>query len=194
MPEELPRSERRRLKHEKRKAKKVQQEKTESRKSLKLYGVLFLIILIAAIWYFNRPAGTPNNEVEVEKMETEHIANTDDVEYNSNPPTSGPHFGDWHKDWRFYETELPVGGLIHNMEHGGVIIWYKSELDETSKAQLKEFTENNSKVIATVNEDIPAPIAMSAWGVYELFETFDETKFKRFYKDHRNEAPENIYP
>jgi len=151
-------------------------------------------VIIVAFWYFVSQEEIPNNEVTAPIMNQEHTTNTDGVEYNSNPPTSGPHFPDWHKDWKFYETALPTGGLLHNMEHGGVVVWYKSSVDDATKEQLKEFTEDNFKMIASVNEDIPAQMALSAWGVYELFDVFDEVKFKRFYKKHLNRAPENVYP
>ena len=127
-------------------------------------------------------------------MKATHVSNTDAVVYNSNPPTSGPHFSDWHKDWTFYDSALPIGGLIHNMEHGGVVLFYQSSLDEATKDQLKAFTEDNFKMIASVKEDLPAPIALAAWGVYELFDAFDEEAMKRFYKKHRDHAPENVYP
>lgn len=156
--------------------------------------LIFAIIAIPLFWYSTKPPEPKSAAVKVTIQNRDHVATTNGVVYNSNPPTSGPHFTDWHKDWKFYDIALPTGGLIHNMEHGGVVVWYKSSVDSATKDRLKEFTENNFKIIASVNEDIPAPIALSAWGVYELFDVFDEAKFKRFYKKNLNRGPENVYP
>jgi len=195
MSDYLLRAERRQQKRELKKTGKIAEQKTAKQKSLfKTLIVSLIIIAIPVTWYISRTPEIPNNEVKVSIMNSEHTSNTDDVEYNSNPPTSGPHYSNWHKEWKFYDEALPTGGLIHNMEHGGVVLWYKASIDEATKKQLKEFTEDNFKIIASVNQDIPAPMALSAWGVYEPFDSFDELKFKRFYKKHLNRGPENVYP
>lgn len=195
MSEPSSRAERRRRKHEMRKLQKFEAKKS-ARKSSALTLILGLIILIGvpALWWSSRTPAGPNNEVEVEIMSREHIGSTDGIVYNSNPPTSGPHFSNWEQDWDFYDTDLPMGGLIHNMEHGGVVVLYRSSVDDATKEQLKQFTKDNFKTIAAMNDDIPSPIAMASWGVYEWFETFDEAAMKRFYKRNLNHAPENVYP
>jgi hypothetical protein len=45
--------------------------------------------------------------------------------YPSNPPTSGPH-AQSALNFRVHDTPQPKENLVHNMEHGGVIIWYNS--------------------------------------------------------------------
>ena len=40
-------------------------------------------------------------------------------EWNSNPPTSGPHYVEW-AVWDFYDEEVPLVRSVHNLEHGGV--------------------------------------------------------------------------
>lgn len=165
-------------------------------KSFPVKTVLGLIILGGGIYWYSVVAvpDVPNNEVKVAIMNRDHVSNIDGTEYNSNPPTSGPHLSEWEKEWKFYDTEQPMGGLVHNMEHGGIVVLYKSSVDESTKAALKKFTEDNFKVIAAVDEDLTAPIALAAWGYYELFDSFNEDGMKRFYKKHLNRAPENVYP
>lgn len=164
----------------------------------RLFMVALIVLAVAiplGIWYAGRGAETPaNNEVRVPVLNAKHVADTSGVTYNSNPPTSGPHFTDWHKEWTFYETELPIGGLLHNMEHGGVVLFYQSSADETIKKQLESFTEDHFKMIASANDSIPAPMALAAWGVYELFDVFDEAAFDGFYRRNINRGPENVYP
>lgn len=195
MNNNLSRAERRRLKRERSKERKREvRRKAESAKHLVTFLVIAILFLVTGVWYFGRAPEPENNEVRIPIMESEHTANTDNVTYNSNPPTSGPHFTDWHKEWKFYETELPTGGLIHNMEHGGVVIFYKPDLPQETKGLLRELTEKNDKMIASANADIPASIALAAWGVYEYFDDFDEIGMEAFYKRNRNRGPENVYP
>ncbi|MDH5597210.1 MAG: DUF3105 domain-containing protein [Candidatus Peregrinibacteria bacterium] len=194
MSEELSRAERRRLKRE-RGAKKKQ----ESRRKGQWLNILIATLVIVGVgayayWSINKPPEPENNEVRVAIMDTQHVADTSEAEYNSNPPTSGPHFTDWHREWKFYEEELPIGGVLHNMEHGGVAIFYQPDIPQETKDLLAEFTKDNFKTIAGAKADLPAPIAIAAWGVYELFQDFDEAAMKRFYKRNLNHAPENVYP
>lgn len=197
MAENLSRAERRRLKREEGKLK----ERGTEKQTKSLYFILILILIIglfsAVYWALSSSPKLEDdeiNEVKVPIMATEHTGNTDDVEYNSNPPTSGPHYTDWHKDWKFYDSELPIGGLIHNMEHGGIVVFYQPHLSQETKDLIKEFTEDEQKVIASANTEIPAPIALAAWGVYEYFDDFDEVTMNAFYKRNRNRSPENVYP
>ncbi|HEU4760119.1 MAG TPA: DUF3105 domain-containing protein, partial [Dehalococcoidia bacterium] len=43
--------------------------------------------------------------------------------YNSNPPTSGPH-APAPAPWGVSAAPLPKEVPVHNMEHGGVVVWY----------------------------------------------------------------------
>lgn len=53
----------------------------------------------------------------------DHVTDIAGVSYNSNPPTSGPHFAVWAKPG-IYNRLISDGYFIHSMEHGYVIIWY----------------------------------------------------------------------
>jgi len=44
-------------------------------------------------------------------------------EWDTDPPSSGPHNVNW-ADWGRYDTALPDTNAVHNLEHGGVIIWF----------------------------------------------------------------------
>ncbi len=189
----MNRAEKRRLKRDRSNAKK-QASKKRSKLINKISLIIGILLLFIVAYFYSNRTIPKNNEVRVPIMKSLHVNNTDNFKYNSNPPTSGSHFGKWNRKWRLYDSELPTGGLIHNMEHGGVVIFFKPDLDQEVKNQLKKFTEDNFKIIAAVNTDIKAPIAMAAWGVYELFDTFDESAMKRFYKKNLDRSPEAVYP
>jgi hypothetical protein len=53
-----------------------------------------------------------------------HTANNcDPVSYASNPPSSGTHYPDWAM-YQTYAAPVPWGFLVHNLEHGGIILVY----------------------------------------------------------------------
>lgn len=136
-----------------------------------------------------------NAEVIVPIMEDSgHQDNVDDVQYNSTPPTSGPHFADWHREWTFYEEAQPIGGLVHNMEHGGIVLFYDPNISDEQKQILSNYVDETFKIIASPYQGLNAPIVLAAWGVYEEFQTFNADRFERFYRANLNNAPENVYP
>src|SRR3989344_5445960 len=67
--------------------------------------------------------------------------------YNSNPPTSGPHYTQ-PANWGVYQTELADEQVMHNLEHGGIWISY-TEVDDATKAVLEKIAKSNSKIIVT---------------------------------------------
>lgn len=167
-----------------------------------LFGILLVLLLVGIpilVGTYNKDIQDNltknNNEVIVPIMEENgHLSDVSEIEYNSNPPTSGPHFSDWHKEWKFYKEEQPIGGLIHNMEHGGVVLFYSSSIEDSVKDDLESYVEGNFKIIASPKYGLGKDMVLAAWGVYEEFDYFDEASFDRFYKAHLNKAPETVYP
>lgn len=166
-----------------------------------LFGILLMAIVVGLPLLAMKSNQLPeevleaNAEVKVPVMEDSgHRADVSDVIYNSNPPTSGPHFADWHRDWAFYDEEQPIGGLVHNMEHGGIVLFYDPEIDEVLKDELRDYVDDTFKIIASPRDGMEAPVVLVAWGVYEEFEDFDVDRFERFYRFNLNNAPENVYP
>jgi hypothetical protein len=44
-------------------------------------------------------------------------------DWTSNPPTSGEHYGITSK-WGYFDQQVPDAYVVHDLEHGGVAIWY----------------------------------------------------------------------
>jgi hypothetical protein len=133
-------------------------------------------------------------------MTTTHIpADSDPGEYNSDPPTSGPHYPS-EAQAGFYDTnsyQYPAAYLVHNLEHGYIIFWYNCGLlDEAActdlKAQIKSVMDevNNVKVIAYPWDSLDVPVAMTSWGRLQKMETFDAEQARAFYKNNLNRSPE----
>jgi hypothetical protein len=113
-------------------------------------------------------------------------------DYNSNPPTSGWHTGDL-TAWGSYDYIVPDERLIHNMEDGGVILWYtfgipEQNNDEIAKleAAVEQAEETSGKryrhVVIVPREGMPTPYAMTAWTRLQQLETVDQAAISAFLK------------
>ncbi len=140
--------------------------------------------------------------------DTGHIQDGQDPgPYNSDPPTSGPHYASDLRAGFYDESDLaslpenPEGYLVHNLEHGYVIFWYNCEVvseQECSdlKSQIRSVMDdfNEVKVIAFPWESIQEPVVMTSWGQMQRFDKFDQQMAKTFIERNRNRAPEPNAP
>lgn len=96
-----------------------------------------------------------------------HKAPPERVTYRTNPPTSGNHYANT-SFTGVLPNPLPSGlrdeNLVHNMEHGHIIIWYKPDLDPQLLDSLKSFVRgNNTHRILVVRADMAYKLALTAW-------------------------------
>jgi len=178
------------------------QNRRDSISKLFLGGIAvgFVAILGVMLWQVLKPAAGE----KIPEMAVSHIElDTDPGEYNSDPPTSGPHYAQ-EAEAGFYETNIytyPAGYLMHNLEHGYVIFWYNCKLlDETGCSELKSQIRSvmdeigGVKVIAYPWESIDVPLVMTSWKRLQKFETFNANAVKAFYHTNLNRAPEPRAP
>ncbi|MBI3103672.1 DUF3105 domain-containing protein [Candidatus Daviesbacteria bacterium] len=76
-------------------------------------------------WLFVE-SSKPLPGTKIADLGTEHVPVGTKVEYNSDPPTSGKHYGEWIRSG-VYETPKEDGYLVHSLEHGYVIMSYNCE-------------------------------------------------------------------
>src|SRR6185503_3015250 len=108
--------------------------------------------------------------------------------YNSNPPTSGPHYAQ-PADWGIYSTALADEVLIHNLEHGGIWISYK-DVDADTLSKLEAVAKANpGSVILTPREANDSKIVLAAWIRLEKLDGYDEGKILEFIKANKNKSP-----
>lgn len=159
-------------------------------------GIAVLAIIGFVIWQGLRPR--PGETIPI--MSSEHIpTDSDPGEYNSAPPTSGPHYAD-ELEAGFYVADnyqYPAGYLIHNLEHGYIIFWYNcADLSESAcselKSQIRDVMDevNDAKVIAYPWDSIDVPVVMTSWGRLLKMETFEPAVARAFYKANLNRSPE----
>lgn len=133
--------------------------------------------------------GTP-----IPPLGQDHIPETEKVKYSSNPPTSGPHYAIW-AQWGIHSKPPLDERLVHNLEHGGVIISYKpdqiqgQELEQI-KAQVRELSKNNARIVLTPRPNMDTAIALTAWGYLQKLDRYDPKAIKTFYDAHVGRGPE----
>ena len=92
---------------------------------------------------------------------TEDLA--EQIGYSSSPPTSGKHFVEPAEDGA-YDDAPDVKQLVHTMEHGRVIIWFKRNLPADDRADLKAlFDEDTYQMVITPDSgDMKYQVAATA--------------------------------
>lgn len=156
--------------------------------------VLAIVIGLAFLVQSNTAAaGTPGQRIPIQGQE--HIAvGATHVAYNSDPPTSGPHYAE-PAPAGFYDAAQPDEELVHNLEHGHVWIAYdctKLTDCEGTKQKLRSLVQsyNQWKIVVTPRQNKDAAIAVAAWGWLMKLENYDETSIRRFVDAWRNRGPE----
>ncbi|MGQ8873409.1 DUF3105 domain-containing protein [Paenibacillus sp. TSA_86.1] len=120
------------------------------------------------------------------------------IQYEMNIPTSGPH-NPHDIQFGFY-TDFPgYPYLVHNMEHGDIIIYYRANASDELKEHLKyltKFRQAGSGILAVTNKDIPdgSEVVVTAWTKTMKLVKFDDAKVGTFIHRYINQGPEKIPP
>jgi hypothetical protein len=90
---------------------------------------------------------------------------TKHVDYKTQPPTSGPHFPSPTHDGAYLNAPVPYEALVHALEHGRVVFWFKPNAPASVRGALKKlYDEDPSLVILTPNpRPMPYQVAATAW-------------------------------
>ena len=125
--------------------------------------------------------------------------------YNSNPPTSGPHGPA--VDWGVHEEPVAKEMPVHNMEHGGVVIWYECsfvptrignmprvgqavgrsvadpacvELRDKLASVVESALADGKLVLMVPYQEMGHPIALTAWRTLDTLDEFDAARIQAF--------------
>lgn len=140
------------------------------------------------------PPGTILPGTHIPDLGQTHVAVATPVTYNSNPPTSGPHYP-YPAGWGIYRNPPANEFLVHNLEHGGVIISYNpdritgQELEQI-RAQARSLSTFNPRIIVTPWRNLDTTIALTAWTYLQKLDRYNPTKVQVFYDTHIARGPE----
>jgi hypothetical protein len=83
--------------------------------------------------------------------------------YATKPPSSGPHNPTPAGDGQ-YTNAPPITQLVHALEHGRIVMWFKKGDEDTRQKLLAVGNQDPRHMILTPNpEDMPYEAAASAW-------------------------------
>lgn len=133
-----------------------------------------------------------------------HVPETTVPTYQSRPATSGPHWnlGDGVAPvfWGVHSSPVPEAAAVHNLEHGGIVIWYQDSASQEDIDALRGFTQQsqntpNYKVLLSPwsGEDFGHPIAVTAWDWLLFLDSADIDQIRAFQDSHPpSDAPEPL--
>jgi hypothetical protein len=123
-------------------------------------------------------------------------------QWATDPPTSGPHYG-IAAIFGSYEDEVQLARVVHNLEHGGVYIFYGDEVPDETVAQLRAFYDDHQTgtIIAPLDR-LGDQFALGAWvfegdsdqGFLAKCKTFDEDAVSSFFSALQFRGPERFDP
>jgi hypothetical protein len=150
-------------------------------------------------------AGCGAQYARVAEQGAVHVETDASIMWNSNPPSSGPHFPIWAR-WGAATQVIPRGYYVHNEEHGGVILLYRCSAPDCAQLRSQLETFMNSlpaepqcassgvvrRVVLTEDPLIPTPIAAAAWGYTYTSDCFDDASLRAFATARIGRGPEQV--
>jgi hypothetical protein len=132
----------------------------------------------------------------------EHTTSLDTkIKYNTTPPSNGEHYYS-PATWGFFETAANPIQVVHNEEHGGVIIWWGDKVPQSTVDKLHNFYSSSPNgMIGTPYPSLGNKIALTAWtspeggegeGRVAVCSNFDEQAFTAFRDSFRGKGPERF--
>ncbi len=129
------------------------------------------------------------------------------VKWNTNPPAAGGHYQLW-AVWGFYSQPVSPLRIVHNEEHGGVVIWWGDRVPAATVAKLRQFyDESPVGMLGTPYPSLGSKIALTAWtgdpatyivkgdhgiGQIATCPKYDGKAFRAFRTAYRGKGPEGV--
>lgn len=164
--------------------KDTRQRSSADRQRLTLYalagaGVVALIAVVAFIALGNK-SSTPSDTKVAAAMTsagctfktvkayvpggiTHVVSLTKKFPWNTTPPSNGQHYPYW-AVWGFYTTAVNPRRVVHNEEHGGVILWWGPKVPKSTVSKLAAlYNESPVGMFGTPFSELGSKVAISAW-------------------------------
>lgn len=157
-------------------------------------GLLLIVLLVGGILLAQpSSAGSPGQYFPSQGQEHIDIG-ASHPPYNSDPPTSGWHYPEPVRAG-FYEEPQADEYLVHNLEHGHIVISYDcSKLTDCEgvKDKLRRLLNayDGWKIAVVPRENKDAAIALTAWTWLDKMNDYDEARIRRFIDAWRDKGPE----
>lgn len=132
-----------------------------------------------------------------------HVATGTDIQWDSNPPSSGSHYPEW-AAYGVAASVVPRGNYVHDLEHGAVVLLYNcgdtgcpdivAALQAVSDAipddPLCVGQGTRVRTLITADPLIDVPVAAAAWGWTYTAACADPPTLTQFALAHYGHGPE----
>jgi hypothetical protein len=210
--------------------KKRTAEEDERRKRILLYalgasGIVGLAIVAAVIFVTQssgggsasiaadfRKAGCTYRDIPGVRTHQTHVSSLKaKVKWPSSPPANGRHYFQPAR-WDFYTEPVNPLMVVHNEEHGGLIVWYGRKVSAADVEKLRNFYSEDpvSMLVTPYKPFTKTQVAISAWtgdpSSYNAGKTFGEghlatcrrlddkvlDAFRSFRDEYKGHGPEGV--
>jgi hypothetical protein len=141
-----------------------------------------------------------------------HVPIPSDIQWDSNPPSSGPHYPIW-AAYQAYTTPVPRGYYVHDLEHGGIVLLYNDKCADAGCADVVSVVSALQAASDAIPDDplctsagqgvrvrtvitpdplIDAPVAAAAWGWVYKARCADLPTLRDFALTHYGHGPETL--
>jgi hypothetical protein len=151
--------------------------------------VLIAVVAVAVNAWQQRQASIPDGVQAFGDVPVGHSA--EPQTYAQNPPAGGVHDPVW-QNCGYYPAPVRNENAVHSLEHGAVWITYQPDLPQEQVATLRSLAQDQSFILVSPMDGIPAPVVASAWGRQLQLNTADDERLQQFVRSFRlsPQAPE----
>ena len=164
-----------------------------SKPSKAFFPALLSLIALFTIIVFAQSFIKNNVGVKEAFLGDQHLGiNTNATGLGSFPATSGAHF-ETLLPWKTFEEAVPDEAILHNMEDGGVVLWYRSG-SKTENAQrqtaLQDIASSFPKTIIVPRDNLQTTYMLTAWQRRLSFDEagFDHKKALKFLRTYSSSS------
>ena len=166
-----------------------------ARRRMILAGVAF-VILLGMAFIATRPAPPALAAVATfPDQGQEHVDPSGPVpEYNSVPPTSGPH-APQPAPCGIYRQDIPDVFAVHSLEHGAVVVRYNPTIPAGQRDDLEAYARDaGTHIIVAPRSGLDDPIVLTAWTKLLRLSSVDRESIDTFYGQYAQNGPERGVP
>jgi hypothetical protein len=136
-----------------------------------------------------------------------HVPIGSTVQWDSNPPSSGPHYPIW-AAYQAYSTPVPRGYYVHDLEHGAIVLLYNCgdagcpDVVATLQAASDAIPDDplctslaegvRVRTVITPDPLLDVPVAAAAWGWVYKAQCADLATLRDFALQHYGQGPEML--
>lgn len=141
----------------------------------------------------------PGEEESASAEAAVHVEVGTTVDYTTEPPCVGSHYGFW-QAWGRYDAPVRPEVYVHNLEHGGMVLLYDCpegcpDVVQSLEGWARRVPADDGgafRWIVTPRSGMPTRVAAVAWGHVYRASCVNPAELDAFRAAHYRQAPEDI--